>query len=87
MATVFLTCAWSGTNEVFTVLIDGGPRWLGHKRTYAINDLYQYISPYKSMHNGMCLIQCIVSLSDSLCSAKQGVKEFARSLLVHVYNY
>ena len=27
----------SKTNEVFSVLIDGRPRWLGHKRTCAIN--------------------------------------------------
>ena len=26
------------TNKVFSVLIDGGPGWLGHKRTYAIKD-------------------------------------------------
>ena len=48
---MFLTSAWSGTptydsgycntNEVFSVLINGGPGWLGHKRTYAINDPFQ----------------------------------------------
>ena len=28
-------------NEVVSVLINGGPGWLGHKRTYAINDPFQ----------------------------------------------
>ena len=31
----------SKTNGVFSVIIDGGPGWLGHKRTYAINDFFQ----------------------------------------------
>ena len=29
------------TNEVFSVLINGEPEWLCHKRTYAINDPFQ----------------------------------------------
>ena len=32
---------YSKTNEVFSVRIDGGPGWLGHKQTYAINDPFQ----------------------------------------------
>ena len=29
---------YCNTNEVFSVLIDGRPKWLCHKQTYAIND-------------------------------------------------
>ena len=32
---------YSKTNEVFSVLIDGAPGWLGHKQTSAINDPFQ----------------------------------------------
>ena len=41
LATCGLENTWEKgnmSNEVFSVLINGGPRWLCHKRTYAIND-------------------------------------------------
>ena len=61
------------------MLIDGGHGWLSHKRTYAINDLFQlqmYIGPYE--HAQWCaprnVLMIVASLYGSLCSAREGVK-------------
>ena len=43
------------TNEVFSVLINGEPGWLSHKRTYAINDSFPVKSLSTSMRNGVQL--------------------------------
>ena len=82
---MFLTSAWSGTPRIVdtarlmrfsAVLIDGGPGWLSHKRTDAINDHFQYGHVQWGVPINVLMI--VASLHSAV--ARQGVKE--RSLLV-----
>ena len=68
LAALALDSRYYKTNEVFSVLIDGGPRWLGHKHTYAINDPFQYEHAQWGAPTNALMI--VVSWS-----VRQGVKE------------